>query len=244
VSDGAATQDFPVTTPADVMVSFLSAQKFAGGSVVLAGQVVESEALKFVTFYSDGTCTAFRLQIRTGVDSHVLSIDPWTCAPVLTPKRRPIHPRSAGPAAFTLMEVLVALLIFALTAVVLGSAYVNVLHSYQVVARANQANEDLAFARAQLLAEPDRKAVELGDEFESTNNRRVKWTGTVATTSINDLFTVTFVCEITDPARIEPEITTQTFTVLRPTWSDPAERGQLLIDIKARIAELQGKKPL
>jgi general secretion pathway protein I len=152
-----------------------------------------------------------------------------------------IADRKSNISAFTLLEVLVALMIFALTAVVLGSAYVNVLYSYQVAARANQTHEDVAFARSQLLAEPDRKVVEEGGDFESTNNRRVKWTATIASTSINDLFTVTFVCEIADPAKAEPDKITETFTVLRPTWSDPAERGQLLIDIKARIAEIQGK---
>lgn len=155
---------------------------------------------------------------------------------------------AAGPShrlcrrAFTLLEVLVALVIFALTAIVLGSAYVNVLNSYAAAARGNQTNEEVAFARAQMLAEPDRKIIEQGGDYESTGNRRVRWTATIASTTINDLFTVTFVCEITDPAKSEPEKVTQTFTVLRPTWSDPAERSQLLQDVTTRIAELQGKK--
>lgn len=143
---------------------------------------------------------------------------------------------------FTLLEVLVALAIFALTAIVLGAAYVNVLNGYALVARMNQINEDVVFARAQLLAEPDRKLIEEGGAFESTKGRRVQWTGTIASTAINDIFTVTFVCEITDGATSDPEKITQTFTLLRPTWSDPAERAQLLGDIKTRIAELQGKK--
>jgi general secretion pathway protein I len=153
-------------------------------------------------------------------------------------------PTAATRAArgFTLIEVLIAITIFALTAIVLGSAYVNVLTCYNVVARANQTNEDVAFARAQLLAEPDRKVIEEGADFESIGGRHVKWSATIASTTINDLFTVTFVCEVTDPARSDPEKVTQTFTVLRPTWSDPAERAQLLQDAKNRIAELQQKK--
>lgn len=145
--------------------------------------------------------------------------------------------------AFTLMEILVALAIFALGAIVLGAAYVNVLNGYAIVARANQSNEDLAFARAQLLAEPDRKLVEEGGDFESTGGRRVKWSATIASTTINDLFTVTFVCEVSDPANSDPETITQTFTLLRPTWSEPAERSQLLENVRSRIAEIQGKKP-
>jgi general secretion pathway protein I len=156
--------------------------------------------------------------------------------------RRASRDRAEAARAFTLLEVLVALTIFALMTIVLGAAYLNVLNSYAVVAKANEINEDVEFARAQMLAEPDRKVIEQGGDFDSTNNRHVKWTATIASTSINDLFTVTFLCEITDPAKPDPEKATQTFTVLRPTWSDPAERSQLLTDIKARIAELQGKK--
>jgi general secretion pathway protein I len=160
-------------------------------------------------------------------------------------KTRAAHfvPRGRAPnRGFTLLEALVALAIFALTAIVLGASYVNVLNSYAIAARGNETNEDVQFARAQMLAEPDRKVIEQGGDYDSTGNRHVKWSATIASTSINDLFTVTFVCEVSDPERPAPEKVTQTFTVLRPTWSDPAERAQLLQDAKARIAELQGKK--
>ncbi|HEX2854211.1 MAG TPA: prepilin-type N-terminal cleavage/methylation domain-containing protein [Opitutaceae bacterium] len=153
------------------------------------------------------------------------------------------HSSRSRVRAFTLMEVLVALAIFALAAIVLGASYVNVLNGYAIVGKANQTNEDLAFARAQMIAEPDRKLVEEGGEFESTGGRRVKWTATIVSTTINDLFTVTFVCEISaDPGKSESDRITETFTLLRPTWSEPAERGQLLENVKARIQELQGKK--
>jgi general secretion pathway protein I len=148
-----------------------------------------------------------------------------------------------GAAAFTLVEVLMALVIFALMTVVLASAYLNVLTGYAIAARGNLTTEEVAFARAQMLAEPDRKVVEQGGDYDGTDNRHVRWSATIEPTNVNDLFTVTFVCEVTDPQRPEPEKVTQVFTVLRPTWSDPAERGKLLQDINARIAELQGKKP-
>jgi general secretion pathway protein I len=147
-----------------------------------------------------------------------------------------------GVHGFTLVEALVALTIFAGMAIVLAGAYLNVLNSYAIAGRANQTNEDVTFARAQLLAEPDRKVIEEGGDFESADSRRVKWTATIASTAINDLFTVTFVCEINDPTKSEPEKATQTFTVLRPTWSDPAERTQLLEEVKNRITKLQEKK--
>ncbi|HEX2854210.1 MAG TPA: type II secretion system protein [Opitutaceae bacterium] len=86
IGEGADLKAFPVTAaPPDLAVNFMSAQKVVGSVVILAGQVVETQSLPYVTFYGDGTCTAFRIQIRAGVDAHVLSIDPWTCAQVLVP---------------------------------------------------------------------------------------------------------------------------------------------------------------
>jgi prepilin-type N-terminal cleavage/methylation domain-containing protein len=86
VTDGTTVlKEFPVTAPANVEVTFLPSQKFGGGSLILAGQVVETSTMKFATFYPDGTCSQFRLQVRAGADSHVIGIDPWTCAAMLTP---------------------------------------------------------------------------------------------------------------------------------------------------------------
>ena len=143
---------------------------------------------------------------------------------------------------FTLVEVLVALCIFAMAAVVLGSAYLNVLNAYEVVARGTQINEDFAFARQQVLNEPDRKKLEQGGEFDTTAGRRARWSAEIESSTVADVYKVTFTCEIFDPTRTEPDKHTQTFMLLRPTWViDPAERSKLKEDAKTRIYEIQGK---
>lgn len=140
------------------------------------------------------------------------------------------------------MEVLVALAIFALTAVVLGSAYLNVLNSYEVINRQSQTSEDVAYARQLVLGEPDRAKLELGGEFEATGGRHARWGVEIESTAMADLFNVIFTCEISDPARADPEKVVQRFTVLRPTWSnDPAERSKLKEEARTRIFELQKK---
>jgi len=151
--------------------------------------------------------------------------------------RRPLSRR-----AFTLMEVLVALVIFALVAVMLGSAYLNVLNSYQAAARANVSNEEVGFARSQLLAEPELQAAQTGAEFDSVSGRHVKWSSTITPTETTDLFTVVFVCEVAEVGKTDTPKTTQTFSLLRPTWSDPTERTKLRQTARDRIAQLQGKK--
>jgi len=155
----------------------------------------------------------------------------------------PAAPRTAARRAFTLVEVLMAILIFALSAVILASAYINVLNSYMLVERFAQSNADLSFARSLVLTEPDRKKLEQGGEFETTDGRNAKWEVEIASTATADLFAVTFTCSITAVGEPEPQKTTQTFLLLRPTWSiDPGERSKLREEAKQRILELQGKK--
>ena len=153
---------------------------------------------------------------------------------------QPFHPKRGR--GFTLLEVLIALCIFAMAAVVLGSAYMNILNSYEVVARGTVVNEDFAFARQQVLNEPDRKKLEQGGEFETAGGRHARWSVEIETSTVADVYKVTFTCEITDPARTEPDKQVQTFMLLRPTWVvDIAERSKLKEDAKTRIMELQGK---
>ena len=87
LTDGGETRRFPVpVTGADgeLAVDFLTTQK--GGNVILvAGVMIETQTAKFVTFYPDGTCTSFRLQIVQRGATQAIAIDPWTCAAVLTP---------------------------------------------------------------------------------------------------------------------------------------------------------------
>ncbi len=77
---------FPLELSQEVQIDFLTTQK--DNSMLLGGELVELSNLKYVTFYPDGTCSPFRVQLRTNNGpARVVAIDPWTCAPVLeTPK--------------------------------------------------------------------------------------------------------------------------------------------------------------
>lgn len=139
---------------------------------------------------------------------------------------------------FTLLEVLVALAIFALAAVVLGTAYVNVLNSYAVAARLNEGQEEVAAARALLLAEPDLKKAEEGGEFDSVEQRRVRWKAQIEPTGTADLFQVLFTCEVTQSGTAKPVHVEENFRTLRPTWSEAAARDKLRAAARRRIEEL------
>lgn len=53
-------------------------------AILVGGQLVETQTIPFVTFYSDGTCSPFRVQLKNRAGAKALEIDPWTCAPMLT----------------------------------------------------------------------------------------------------------------------------------------------------------------
>jgi general secretion pathway protein I len=144
---------------------------------------------------------------------------------------------------FTLLEVLVSLAIFALGAIVLGAAYVNVLNAYEQAGRSNQYDEDVRFARSQLLAEPDHDKAEQGGDFEAAGGGRLKWHATIEPTGTADLLQVTFVCELSSPAGGGQPTVTENFTVLRPTWADPTNNAKLRQDTVNRIKLMQGVKP-
>jgi prepilin-type N-terminal cleavage/methylation domain-containing protein len=84
LADGLRKASLPVTGPDDLVIDFHPSQVPSGSEVLVGGTLVETQPMTSVTFYNDGTCTPFRVQIRANNAAHLLSIDPWTCAPVLS----------------------------------------------------------------------------------------------------------------------------------------------------------------
>jgi general secretion pathway protein H len=75
-------RNFPVPEIRDLTIDFLQAQS-TGGSLLIGGQLVDTQTIPAVSFFPDGTCTPFRVQFRTNGPAQIVAIDPWTCAPVL-----------------------------------------------------------------------------------------------------------------------------------------------------------------
>jgi general secretion pathway protein I len=143
--------------------------------------------------------------------------------------------------AFTLIEVLLSLVIFAMTAVVLGGAYVNVLTSYESAQKANMNDADVSFARSQLMTQADLPTAQAGAEFDD-GDRHVKWSADIEPTDTTDLFTVTFTCVFSGGTGVEAKTVVETFMLVRPTWSDPTARSTLRSNAASRIATFQGKQ--
>jgi general secretion pathway protein H len=84
IDDTVTPVTMPIANSPDLVVDFLSTQK-GTSAILLAGVAVETQTLPYVTFYTDGTCSPFKVQFRNKQGAHILAIDPWTCAQVLTP---------------------------------------------------------------------------------------------------------------------------------------------------------------
>ena len=143
---------------------------------------------------------------------------------------------------FTLLEVMVALVVFAMVAITLGATYVNVLNAYHVVNRTDTREAEVRFARAQLMAEPDRTKAEEGGDFVSSAEARVSWRAKIQPTGTADVFEVSFTCDVAETnAKTQSRPVTETFMLLRPTWSEGIDTTKLRQNAKDRIIELKRK---
>jgi prepilin-type N-terminal cleavage/methylation domain-containing protein len=85
-TDQAPAQTFPVQFADKLTVDFLPVGK-STSSILIGGELIETQAMPFVTLYSDGTCTPFRVQFHSSGAARFIAIDPWTCAEVLEEKK-------------------------------------------------------------------------------------------------------------------------------------------------------------
>lgn len=141
---------------------------------------------------------------------------------------------------FTVIEVMIATAVLFGAAIVLASAYFDILTAYAKLESDADYKNDVKFARAALMAEPDLDTVEKGAEFESANGHRIAWKATIEQANVADLFNVLFECEVNSPELKEPLRITEKFRLLRPTWSKAEDRDRLRAEARSRITEKQG----
>jgi general secretion pathway protein H len=83
LDDGKTPKSFAVAPSRDLTIDFLPPASSGRSTILVGGELVESQKLPYVTFYADGTCSPFRAQFRNSGAARIVEIDPWTCAKIL-----------------------------------------------------------------------------------------------------------------------------------------------------------------
>lgn len=142
---------------------------------------------------------------------------------------RPPCPR----AGFTLIEVLVALAIFTLGVAALAGAFSNAMLALTGLEDESDVENELRFVRRQVIQIKELEELEKGGMVKVPNLGDVDWTAVVEPAAVADLFTVTLTFAAA-PRTFDGERRewTQRLFLLRPGWSDPADRSTLMNDRK------------
>jgi len=145
--------------------------------------------------------------------------------------------RSRSRRAFTLLEVLLAVALFAIAVIMLAGAYVNVLDGMESVRTDRAFEQELRWIREKVLLEPALDKVEDGGEAPTPDFGLARWEVTVEPTTVADLFLVSLHVTM-EGGEDEPlrEVSEQ-FMLLRPAWSEPVDRDKLRNESRSRIEE-------
>ncbi|WP_269523859.1 PulJ/GspJ family protein [Coraliomargarita parva] len=151
--------------------------------------------------------------------------------------RTPAPARPSSEAAFSLIEVIIAVAIFAMAATILTSTFVNALLAREKAREVEQLDADIQTVRLQLLLQPSRDDAEDGGECPTLNYGTATWRAIIEPTEVIDLFKVTFTIEFPEPPEGQAASHTEELYLLRPTWSESDERSDLLEDKRQELRE-------
>ncbi|MGC6424117.1 MAG: prepilin-type N-terminal cleavage/methylation domain-containing protein [Lentimonas sp.] len=130
--------------------------------------------------------------------------------------------------AFTLIEVVIAVALFATTATILTATMVNALELRNRAQGNSMRDADIRAVRMQLLLQSNREDAEDGERFETLNNGEASWRAQIEPTNVVDLFQVYFEIEFSEPLEEQAPTYSEVLYLLRPTWSEAEERSDLL----------------
>ena len=137
---------------------------------------------------------------------------------------------------FSLLEVLVALAIFAAAVAVFSKAFVNTLMALDNRVEEGERLDDLRFVRSLIIMEPDLDTFEEGGDVATIDDGQVDWTAEVEPTGLPHLFKVRLNYEF-HPAEGDSWSHEETLHLLRPTWSEATEASELTLEVGERIEE-------
>jgi Tfp pilus assembly protein PilV len=140
---------------------------------------------------------------------------------------------------FSLVETLVAIMIFILTVGVLAQSLSIALTAISHMEIQEGREHDYAFVRDQVLTISDTQTLSLGGNAQTPNAGQATWDAETETTETPDLFRVSLNITLAGDNGVPAESSNQTIFLLRPQWSETDVRASLLSDIHDNLSRVR-----
>jgi len=140
---------------------------------------------------------------------------------------------------FSLVETLIAIMIFILTIGVLAQSLSIALNAIANMEITEGREHDYAFVRDQVLTISDTQSLSLGGDVPTPSAGQGHWDAETETTETPDLFQVTLNITLAGDNGVQPESSNQTVFLLRPQWSETDQRASLLSDIHDNLSRIR-----
>ena len=158
------------------------------------------------------------------------------------------YSKKSSPVGFMLIEVLIALALFGLSAVFLVDGAFVASKAIRVMKDTREMEQDLLWVRSQIFKEADYEKLEEGGDIQALGIGEVKWETEIEMTEVLDLYKVRLTLEYdgNDEMNIEPGTRISQFLRYRPTWGKHSEfateRNRLMEDKRDKIREMQRER--
>ena len=151
-----------------------------------------------------------------------------------------IH-KTGRSAAFSLIEVVIAVAISGIAFFVLTQTFFNVLLTLEGLESQSDYQKDVRFVRREIIQIADRDELEAGGEITTLDLGEAEWFVEIEETEIVELFKVFLEIEFENPDG-DPIEYRETLYLMRPTWSDPIESSAILAEARDAILEENMKR--
>ena len=147
-----------------------------------------------------------------------------------------------------LIEVLIALALFGLSAVFLVDGAFVAARTIRVMKDTREMEQDLLWVRGQIFQEPDYEKIEEGGEIESLSMGEVRWETEIEMSNVLDLYEVNLTLNYdgNDELGIESGERISKMFIFRPSWGKHcdfySERIRLLDDVREKIEEIKDQR--
>lgn len=149
---------------------------------------------------------------------------------------------------FMLIEVLIALALFGLSAVFLVDGAFVAARTIRVMKDTREMEQDLLWVRGEIFKEPDYEKIEEGGDIESLSMGQVRWETEIEMSEVLDLYKVTLTLEYdgNEELGIESGERISKMYLFRPSWGKnsefSSERARLLEDKREKIEEIRDER--